>query len=36
VIYSKGVLGVARILVNYIKDNIKARKRLQCYLIDIL
>jgi hypothetical protein len=36
VMYSKGVLGAARISVNYIKDNIKARKRLRCYLIDVL
>jgi hypothetical protein len=36
VIYSRGVLGAARISINYIKDNIKARKRLRCYLIDIL
>lgn len=36
VMYSKGVLGAARILVNYIKDDIKARKRLRCYLIDVL
>jgi hypothetical protein len=34
-IYSKGVLGAARISVNYSKDDIKARKRLRCYLIDV-
>jgi hypothetical protein len=33
VMYSKGVLGTARILVNYSKDDIKARKRLRCYLM---
>jgi len=31
-IYSKGVLGAARISVNYSQDNIKARKRLRSYL----
>ena len=36
VTYRKGVLGVARISVNYIKDDIKAWKRLRCYLIDVL
>ena len=35
VIYSKGVLGAAQISVNYIKDDIKARKSLRCYLIDV-
>jgi hypothetical protein len=33
--YSKGVLGAARISVNYVKDDIKAQKRLRCYLIDM-
>jgi hypothetical protein len=36
VIYSRGVLGATRISVNYIKDDIKAWKRLRCYLIDVL
>jgi hypothetical protein len=36
VIYSKGVLGAARMSVNYSKDDIKARKRLRCYLIELL
>ena len=35
-ICSKGVLSATRILVNYIKSDIKARKRLRCYLIELL
>ena len=35
-IYSKGVLGTARISVNYSKDDIKARKRPRSYLTDVL
>jgi hypothetical protein len=30
------ILGAARILVNYNKDGIKARKRLRYYLVDVL